>query len=119
MRNGPGMMGMMDRPPMTREEFMEVQERQRQERHRQHRMMDHSERSVVLIIPILSEVRSVLLLSLCIHENAHPPLYLSWNVHISEAGILTTQTYISVMRFVFRRFAPCFYGRVLSPLCTS
>lgn len=61
MRNGPGMMGMMDRPPMTREEFMEVQERQRQERHRQHRMMDHSERFIVLIIPILSEVGSVLL----------------------------------------------------------
>jgi hypothetical protein len=46
MRNGPGMMGMIDRPPMTREEFLEVQERQRQERHRQHRMMDHSERTV-------------------------------------------------------------------------
>nr|XP_024377086.1 E3 ubiquitin ligase PARAQUAT TOLERANCE 3-like isoform X3 [Physcomitrium patens] len=41
---GPGMMGMMDRPPLSREEFLEVQERQRQERHRQHRMMEHSER---------------------------------------------------------------------------
>jgi hypothetical protein len=46
MRNGPGMMGVMDRPPMTREEFLEVQERQRQERHRQHRMMEHPERFV-------------------------------------------------------------------------
>lgn len=46
MRNGPGMMGIMDRPPLSREEFLEVQERQRQERHRQQRMLEHSERSV-------------------------------------------------------------------------
>lgn len=47
---GPGMMGMMDRPPLSREEFLEVQERQRQERHRQHRMMEHSERFVSMSI---------------------------------------------------------------------
>lgn len=46
MRNGPAMMGIMDRPPLSREEFLEVQERQRQERHRQQRMLEHSERSV-------------------------------------------------------------------------
>jgi hypothetical protein len=55
MRNGPGMMGMMDRPPMTREEFLEVQERQRQERHRQHRMMEHSERFVGIFITRLAQ----------------------------------------------------------------
>ncbi|KAG0624772.1 hypothetical protein M758_2G002700 [Ceratodon purpureus] len=55
MRNGPGMMGVMDRPPMTREEFLEVQERQRQERHRQHRMMEHSERFVSMTITNLTQ----------------------------------------------------------------
>lgn len=38
---GPGMMGPMDRPPLSREEFMELQERQRLRR-----MLEHSERSV-------------------------------------------------------------------------
>jgi hypothetical protein len=54
MRNGPGMMGIMDRPPLSREEFLEVQERQRQERHRQQRMLEHSERSVDMALITLS-----------------------------------------------------------------
>jgi hypothetical protein len=38
-----GMMGPMDRPPLSREEFMELQERQRRRRI----MQEHPERSVL------------------------------------------------------------------------
>lgn len=51
---GSGMMGMMDRPPLTRDEFMEIQERQRQGRHLQHRMMEHPERFVGMSITVIT-----------------------------------------------------------------